>query len=151
MLNVGNTITTYLYPLTFLTWSRGRDRWQLCKFQTDAAPSQTDASEGFGRYSSSANSSRRMTLDSSNHFSDSLNTKLPYSMKSIRLVFQTTTTVKHINIKIWGPTSSSISVLLYSRWCRSITEELCSFASGDKLLNECTRTRVCKLNFYTLV
>lgn len=52
-------------------------------------------------------------------------------------VFQVTTHAEH--------TSSSISVLLYSRWCRSITDELCSFASGDKLLQESTRTRVYKL------
>lgn len=49
-------------------------------------------------------------------------------------------------MNVWAPTSFSISVLLYSRWCRSITEELCSFASGDKLLQESTRATENKLN-----
>lgn len=119
--------------LTFLTWSTGRDQWQWCRLQTDAAPSQTDASGGSGRYSGSVKNGRRMRLDStawktSAHF---------------RYCFHND---KRININIWAPTSFSISVLLYSRWCRSITEELCSFASGDKLLQESTRARENKSN-----
>lgn len=46
--------------------------------------------------------------------------------------------------QIGRPTSSSISVLLYSRWCRSMTEELCSLASGDRLLQKCAKSRAGK-------
>lgn len=44
--------------------------------------------------------------------------------------------------ELGGHTSSSIRVLLYSKWCLSMTEELCSFASGDKLLQKSKKKKV---------